>query len=259
MPRNKVFPRGRRPELFVPVGICAGIYTKTAHCQLVISLISHIILPPKMLKKSPRTESDAVWDRKIGAALAFIRNRDAQQTQAVFAQRMGISRSLLANIERGRTPLTVCVGVNACRIFDIDPLWLCQGGKGGSGFFPEIHADKLEKIETHLRAVGSAPLRDVWPSLVWFIKDSADDGKKNLTKTTTFYKIRAVINQWSSLKRRIQNATTKSGARSKLANYLDVDLTQLSKWLTDADSAREPGAEYTLRMLYWVKHPELQK
>ncbi len=62
------------------------------------------------------------------------------------------------------------------------------------------------------------------------------------------------------LKKELQNATTDSGSRSKLANYLSVDLTQLSKWLTDADSAREPGAEYTLKdKLHWVKQNGRQK
>jgi transcriptional regulator with XRE-family HTH domain len=202
----------------------------------------------KLLKKSPRTEDEAVWDRKIGAALAFIRNRDAQQTQAMFAKRMGISRSLLANIERGRTPLTVSVGVNACRIFAIDPLWLCQGGKGGEGSFPQIHADKLEKIETHLRAVGSAPLRDVWPSLVWFIKEAGNEEKKEFDSITSESNTEGVNSEARKLRDDLKQATAKPGMKAALARFMKVDPPRVSEWL----AGQEPSGGYALKLRLWA-------
>lgn len=67
-----------------------------------------------------------------------------------------------------------------------------------------------------------------------------------------------VKGKWLNLKKQIQKATTDAGSKSKLAKFLGVDLTQLSKWLTDSDSAREPGAEYTLQMQSWVNDPKRQ-
>jgi hypothetical protein len=80
-----------------------------------------------------------------------------------------------------------------------------------------------------------------------------------LTNTTISDKSDGVKSKWFKLKKKIQAATADAGAKSKLANFLRVDLTQLSKWLTDSDSAREPGADYTLRMLSWVNDPKRQK
>ena len=64
---------------------------------------------------------------------------------------------------------------------------------------------------------------------------------------------------WPALKNRLQEATAKSGSKTKLAKFLKVDLTRVSQWLSDSKTAREPGAEYALQMLYWVEHPEVQK
>ena len=85
------------------------------------------------------------------------------------------------------------------------------------------------------------------------------EAKYGLTKKATYGKNDGVINHWQESKRQIQKAVFKPGSKSKLAKYLRVDLTQLSKWLTDSKAAREPGAEYTLKMIHWVEHPELQK
>jgi transcriptional regulator with XRE-family HTH domain len=82
--------------------------------------------------------------------------------------------------------------------------------------------------------------------------------ESKLTQTATSGNLGDVKQQWPQLKRQIQKATSEPGAKSKLKDFLGVDLTQLSKWLTDAPSAREPGAEYALQMKYWVEHPECQ-
>jgi hypothetical protein len=81
----------------------------------------------------------------------------------------------------------------------------------------------------------------------------------DLTNPATSSKLMGVKGQWPALKRKLQEATAEPGLKSKLAEFLKVDLTRVSQWLTDAKSAREPGAEYALKMLYWVEHPELQK
>lgn len=82
--------------------------------------------------------------------------------------------------------------------------------------------------------------------------------KTRLTKKATSENI-ADVNippQWPMLKKQLQEATAKVGYKSKLAQFLKVDLTRISQWLSDAKNAREPGAEYALRMRYWVNLPE---
>jgi transcriptional regulator with XRE-family HTH domain len=66
-----------------------------------------------------------------------------------------------------------------------------------------------------------------------------------------------VQNQWHRLKSRILKATENPGGKSILAKFLDVDLTQLSRWLSK--SGPEPGADYTLKMLQWVQERESQQ
>jgi transcriptional regulator with XRE-family HTH domain len=90
-------------------------------------------------------------------------------------------------------------------------------------------------------------------------REKKSHGNDYLTETATTSSISGVKDQWPALKRKLQEATAEPGLKSKLAEFLKVDLTRVSQWLTDAKSAREPGAEYALRMLYWVEHPELQK
>jgi transcriptional regulator with XRE-family HTH domain len=77
-----------------------------------------------------------------------------------------------------------------------------------------------------------------------------------LTEKATSVLNTDVQNQWHRLKQRIQKVAGRPGGKSALAKFLGVDLTQLSKWLTDSQSAREPGADYTLKMLHWVKERE---
>lgn len=69
----------------------------------------------------------------------------------------------------------------------------------------------------------------------------------------------AVKSLWPALKKRLQAATAKSGSKSMLAKLLNVDPTQISQWLSDSKSAREPGGEYALQMLHWVEQDERQK
>jgi transcriptional regulator with XRE-family HTH domain len=64
--------------------------------------------------------------------------------------------------------------------------------------------------------------------------------------------------QWPELKQRLQKATEAIGAKPALAKVLNVDPTQISQWLSESKSAREPGGDYALRMLKWVELQERQ-
>jgi hypothetical protein len=83
--------------------------------------------------------------------------------------------------------------------------------------------------------------------------------KSDLTNKSNEHKVIDVKAQWPVLKRKLQEATSVPGTKSKLAKFLGVDLTRISQWLSDSKKSREPGAEYALQMLYWVEHPEVQK
>jgi DNA-binding transcriptional regulator YiaG len=212
----------------------------------------------KMTKKSPRTQEDAVWDRKIGAALAFIRNRDAQQTQAVFAERIGISRSLLANVESGRTPLISSLGWKFCREFDCHPSWLCTAGNSWHpNVFPEIDDDKLAKIEKVIHAGATLPFRNVWPSLAWLIGADTEHGEKSqLTNKASSLTSEVVKPVLPKLIERLKRATATRGKKSALAEWLGVHRQCVTDWLS---GKQEPGGEITLRLLQWVEQQERQK
>ena len=64
--------------------------------------------------------------------------------------------------------------------------------------------------------------------------------------------------QWPELKKRLQKATAAIGSKPALAKVLSVDPTQISQWLSESQSAREPGGDYALRMLKWVELQEGQ-
>lgn len=55
---------------------------------------------------------------------------------------------------------------------------------------------------------------------------------------------------------RLKHQTRKAGAKSELARFLDVAPARVSEWLS---GDKEPGGEYTLRLLYWVEQQERQK
>lgn len=81
----------------------------------------------------------------------------------------------------------------------------------------------------------------------------------DLTKASEPFKRVADVkikSQWPGLKKRLQQATEAVGMKPALAKALDVDPTQISQWLSDKATAREPGGDYALRMLKWVELQE---
>ncbi|TAL06145.1 MAG: XRE family transcriptional regulator [Verrucomicrobia bacterium] len=65
--------------------------------------------------------------------------------------------------------------------------------------------------------------------------------------------------QWPELKKKLQAAVELPGARSALVKFLNVDPTQISQWLSESKSAREPGGEYALQMQAWLNDPKRPK
>jgi len=203
-------------------------------------------------KKNIRTESDAVWDRKIGAALAFIRRRDCNQSQEVFAKRFGISRSLLANVESGRNPLLAHLGWNLCRSLDIHPSWLCGAGNSAhQNVFPIIGAENLTQIESVLFANRYGLFREVWPALARLaMQDDEGTPEKDLTQGSLKSNNTDVKSEIEKLIERLKRKASKPGAKAELARTLNVAPARISEWLS---GEKEPGGEYTLRLLKWVE------
>ena len=203
--------------------------------------------------KSPRTEAERGQDRKIGATILFLRRRDYNETQEQFAKRIGVSRSHLANVESGRTPLTVRVGWKLCRELDLHPSWIVSGGKTrDAGVFPEIPAGWLQKIEAHFIVVGNLPLREVWPSLAWFPNMETETVKIGLDIFTPYSNTSGVKSEVEKLVARLKRVTAKPGMMADLARFMDVAPARVSEWL----SGQEPGGEYALKLLKWVTRQE---
>jgi transcriptional regulator with XRE-family HTH domain len=83
--------------------------------------------------------------------------------------------------------------------------------------------------------------------------------KKNELTYLSNSTITGDVNQWHALKAKILKATDKPGEKSALAKMLGVDLTQLSRWLSNSKDAPEPRASHALKMLNWVEQQERQK
>ena len=126
----------------------------------------------------------------------------------------------------------------------------------------------LKSIPPHLLYLFSAQITKAWRDFVriniievceWEARQrNKQEGR--LTETSTRLNVPpGMQSEWTVLKRRLQDATAKPGAKTKLAEFLGVDLTRVSQWLTDSKNAREPGAEYALKMLRWLEQRQRQK
>ncbi len=92
-----------------------------------------------------------------------------------------------------------------------------------------------------------------------FLVDTGGLKENALTETSKASKLVGEVKiapQWPTLKKRLQKATREIGAKPALAKILNVDPTQISQWLSESQSAREPGGDYALRMLKWVELQE---
>jgi DNA-binding XRE family transcriptional regulator len=193
-------------------------------------------------------------DRLIGVRLIYIR-RAEDLSQKKMADALGLTLAQMANVESGRVSLRLFNAWTFCWKFMVNPYWLATGM--GSVSLDWLPKEECLLVEKFIRKKPEALFRDTYDVLIQAVVEASH--KIDLTNKTTYGKKDGVKNQWQKLKRKIQKAVSKPGSKSTLAKFLGVDLTQLSKWLTDSKAAREPGAEYTLQMLHWVEHQERQK
>jgi len=123
--------------------------------------------------------------------------------------------------------------------------------------FEKVPGEKMNMLDAKIRAVLERIIGRV-PDHPAVKKWRQHFPKNNdLTKRVNPAKHEPVQNLWAGLKARIQKATASPGEKSALAEFLGVDLTQVSRWLSPK-TKREPGADYTLKMLHWVQERESQ-
>ena len=79
---------------------------------------------------------------------------------------------------------------------------------------------------------------------------SSDLKKSTLTSDSPKSNNADVKSQIQKLIERVNRKATKPGAKAELARELDVAPARVSEWLS---GKKEPGGEYTLRLLKWVE------
>ena len=137
----------------------------------------------------------------------------------------------------------------------------------GAGMFSgdAILAALAKALKSKLDAMPPEKRLQFRNRILRMIENFNFEQKSDLTNALTQSKLSDVKPLWPALKRRLQSATSETGKKTELAKFLahvtgkSLDLTRVSQWLTDAKSAREPGAEYALLMLHWVEQQERQK
>jgi len=186
--------------------------------------------------------------RRIGLRIVHLRRVD-EIPQAQLARDMGLTINRLANIETGRVALPSDIGWQLCCYFVVNPLWLCTG-QGREYFADEFGDKKLRAIiDDFIQRNASIPLLEVWPGSSLQIQIL----KKQLTSLSESVKFEIVKPQLPALLERLKSATKQKGKKTELAADLNVPLASISQWLS---GEREPGGEYTLKLLKWVEWQE---
>jgi predicted transcriptional regulator len=90
----------------------------------------------------------------------------------------------------------------------------------------------------------------------WFL----DASKSDLTKDSLKSNSLDVKSELEKLIARVKRQASKPGAKAELARFLEVDPPRITEWLhDDPESRKEPGGQYTLRLLKWVEQQERKK
>lgn len=86
--------------------------------------------------------------------------------------------------------------------------------------------------------------------------EAGDDPKKDLIGSSLKSNCDTVKSEIEELIARVKRHASRPGAKAELARTLGVAPARISEWLSDE---KEPGGEYTLRLLRWVEQQERQK
>jgi len=198
--------------------------------------------------------------RRIGQFLAYQRKQFGITSQAGFAERLGISKFHLANIESGRTPLPMVIGWKACRMLEIHPGFLISIGKECRLPFDVLDAEAVAKAEGLINANRSALFVEFWPALFSLLFESLEkpqvsvDNKDEVTLDNTLVLPDDLgvkeIRSLPQLLIELRNLTKDRGGKIALANKMKVTRQAVDQWLSGAS---KPTAEMTFDLISWVE------
>jgi len=246
---------------------------------LIIGKDYHCVVDHK--KTGERFGQLSTLHRRVGNRLAYAR-RDNGLSQNEFAGRFGLSRNQLANIETGRVALSLHAGYKMAQELDISPGWFVGGKELPFPILDQRLADWLEHFCANKRESAFA---EVWPGIHWitdldpeenkelfdrFFEASSqfdssdplrpgpisDPAKIVLTSSSLKGNSKGVQYEIKKLIERVKRKASKPGAKAELARALGVKPPRISEWLS---GEKEPGGDYTLRLLRWVEQQECQK
>jgi hypothetical protein len=121
-------------------------------------------------------------------------------------------------------------------------------------------SDDLRRLLAALDERKAEVMKATAPRGDWLAKiQPPEDEKDSLTNYANAEILAPMVKappQLPKLLSRVRKLTAKSGMKTALARFLDVNLSQLSEWLSEEETARKPSGEYALRMLLWVQQQE---
>lgn len=186
--------------------------------------------------------------RRVAACRRFL-----GLSQKGLAERLGMTRARIANIESGRALLKFGQGWALCRALDVSAWWLFMGDGNMVGFDGAVEDRYAERI---IRASGRLPFCDVlgeWGAVLLAPEHAAVDPNASLTRITQKRDTPAVRSEIETLVTRANRIAAKVGKKAELARFLCVPRQRVSEWLSGKTC---PGGETTLRLLKWVEEEE---
>jgi len=191
-------------------------------------------------------ETPEVMPSEIAICARVATERKAAKfSQNALADAIGVSRDQIASIEIHRTELRFRIGWNICKALNLNQ-WYVATGQGPKHPFHDFDPHAVAgRVIKDTASFGAVCCRRLAPELKRLTTSLSSDNSNHMPAL------------WPKLKKRLQNATQKPGEKSKLAEFLGVELIRVSQWLSDSKkTTREPGAEYALQMLRWVEQQE---
>lgn len=200
--------------------------------------------------------------RRMGHFLTYLRRDFEFPSQAAFAEKLGVSRSYLANIESGRTPIKLKTAWDVCRLLDLHPDFLISCGKNNRAPFPILPTGEAGRAEALINALQATDFVVAWgavrdvlfkPEAAQSLAPSGVAGKNELTIYPQDGNVVEVKPIMPKLIARLRKATSEHGRKTELAVWLGVSPQKVTDWLSERV---EPSGETTLRLLKWVEQQE---
>ena len=186
--------------------------------------------------------------------------------QDAIAEKLGVTRAQITNVEAGRVPLRLGLGWAACKLFDVHPGWLLTGhfGPEGERPFPVQNTPWFNHVEKLVDASKDAHFSEGYAALSWLLGPDApasnvptEETQKipvdNYTKRDIMPPVKRQIPTVQELMSLVAKLTNERGQRTSLAKHLGVRPQQLNEWLV---GRKEPNGQTTLQLLNWVQAEE---